>query len=66
MWKIRGNDIAMIFQEPVTLLNFVFKIVHQLEEAIILHLKISKKQSWVKSIEMLIAVGVSRLEKNCS
>ncbi|MEK5067000.1 ABC transporter ATP-binding protein [Sporosarcina sp. FSL K6-1508] len=61
--KIRGNDIAMIFQEPMTSLNPVFKIGRQLEEAIILHLKMSKKQARVRSIEMLTAVGISRPDK---
>ncbi|MEI4769084.1 ABC transporter ATP-binding protein [Psychrobacillus sp. FJAT-51614] len=63
MRKIRGNDIAMIFQEPMTSLNPVYKIGRQLEEAIILHLKFSKKQARKRAIEMLTAVGISRPEK---
>ena len=63
MRKIRGNDIAMIFQEPMTSLNPVFKIGRQLEEAIILHLKLVKKEARVRAIEMLNAVGISRPDK---
>lgn len=63
MRKIRGNDIAMIFQEPMTSLNPVYKIGRQLEEAIILHLKFSKKQAREHAIEMLKSVGISRPEK---
>ncbi len=60
MREIRGNDIAMIFQEPMTSLNPVFKIGRQLEEAIRLHLKFSKKDARARAIEMLKAVGISR------
>ena len=63
MRKIRGNDIAMIFQEPMTSLNPVFKIGRQLEEAIILHLKLGKKEARVRAIDMLNAVGISRPDK---
>lgn len=60
MREIRGNDIAMIFQEPMTSLNPVFKIGRQLEEAIRLHLKFGKKEARARAIEMLKAVGISR------
>lgn len=63
MRKIRGNDIAMIFQEPMTSLNPVYKIGRQIEEAIILHMKYSKRQARERAIEMLTAVGISRAEK---
>ncbi|KXH84074.1 ABC transporter ATP-binding protein [Sporosarcina sp. HYO08] len=63
MRKIRGNDIAMIFQEPMTSLNPVFKIGRQLEETIRLHLKLSKKDARLRAIDMLKAVGISRPEK---
>jgi peptide/nickel transport system ATP-binding protein len=63
MRKIRGNEIAMIFQEPMTSLNPVFKIGKQLEETIRLHLKLSKKESRLRAIEMLEAVGISRPDK---
>ncbi|MBD7909044.1 ABC transporter ATP-binding protein [Sporosarcina gallistercoris] len=63
MRKIRGNEIAMIFQEPMTSLNPVYKIGRQLEESIILHMKVSKKAARERSIQMLNAVGISRPEK---
>ena len=63
MRKIRGNEIAMIFQEPMTSLNPVYKIGRQLEESIILHMKLSKKSARERSIQMLKAVGISRPEK---
>ncbi|WJY26194.1 MULTISPECIES: ABC transporter ATP-binding protein [Sporosarcina] len=63
MRKIRGNDIAMIFQEPMTSLNPVYKIGRQLEESIILHMKVSKKAARERAVQMLKAVGISRPEK---
>jgi len=63
MRKIRGNEIAMIFQEPMTSLNPVFKIGKQLEESIILHMKFNKKQARLHAIKMLNLVGISRSEK---
>lgn len=62
MRKIRGNDIAMIFQEPMTSLNPLFTIGNQLMEAILLHQKMTKKEAFRKSVEMLKLVGLSRAE----
>ena len=47
MQKIRGNQIAMIFQEPMTSLNPVFTIGYQLTEALRRHQNLSKKEAWV-------------------
>jgi len=58
MRAIRGNEIAMIFQEPMTSLNPVYTIGNQIMEAIILHQKLSKKAAKVQAIEMLRAVGI--------
>jgi oligopeptide/dipeptide ABC transporter ATP-binding protein len=55
---IRGNDIAMIFQEPMTSLNPVFTIGDQIAEAILLHRKISRKEAEERAISMLGAVGI--------
>lgn len=63
MRKIRGNDISMIFQEPMTSLNPVFTVGHQIAEAILLHQKVSKKVALDKSIEMLTKVGIPLPEK---
>jgi oligopeptide/dipeptide ABC transporter ATP-binding protein len=58
MRSIRGNEIAMIFQEPMTSLNPVYTIGNQIMEAIILHQKLKKKDAKKKAIEMLRAVGI--------
>ena len=58
MRAIRGNEIAMIFQEPMTSLNPVYTIGNQIMEAIILHQKLNKKDAKKKAIEMLRAVGI--------
>jgi peptide/nickel transport system ATP-binding protein/oligopeptide transport system ATP-binding protein len=58
MRSIRGNEIAMIFQEPMTSLNPVYTIGNQIMEAIILHQRLSKKEARNKAIEMLHAAGL--------
>ena len=63
MRKIRGNEIAMIFQEPMTSLNPVYKIGKQLEEAIRLHLGYDKKQARAHAVQMLKLVGLPRAEE---
>ncbi|WML49847.1 ABC transporter ATP-binding protein [Neobacillus sp. PS3-34] len=60
--KIRGNQISMIFQEPMTSLNPLFTIGNQLVEAIRLHTKLSKAEAKVRSIELLKLVGIPRAE----
>ena len=60
MYGIRGKDISMIFQEPMTSLNPVFTIGNQLDEVAFLHLKgISKEGAKARSIEMLQLVGMA-------
>jgi oligopeptide/dipeptide ABC transporter, ATP-binding protein, C-terminal domain len=64
MRTIRGNEIAMIFQEPMTSLNPVYTIGDQIEEAILLHQKdLDKKQARARAIEMLRLVGIPAPEK---
>lgn len=63
MAKLRGNDISMIFQEPMTALNPVLKIGDQIQEGNIQHRNISKREARKKAIEMLEFVSVPRLEK---
>ncbi len=58
MRKIRGNDISMIFQEPMTSLNPVFKVGEQISEALMLHKAMTKKQAWARTIELLDQVGI--------
>lgn len=62
MNQIRGNEIAMIFQEPMTALNPVFTIGFQLQEVLFNHIKITKEEARKKSIELLKQVGISRPE----
>ncbi len=62
MNKIRGKDIGMIFQEPMTALNPVFTIGYQLQEVLFNHSKISKKDARERAIELLKQVGISRPE----
>jgi oligopeptide transport system ATP-binding protein len=56
--KIRGNDIAMIFQDPMTSLNPVYQIGHQIAEAIILHKGLSKHKAMARAVELLELVGI--------
>ena len=58
MQGIRGNEISMIFQEPMTSLNPVLTIGHQISEAIILHQGLSRKEAWNRAIEMLRLVNI--------
>lgn len=64
--EIRGNEISMIFQEPMTSLNPVYRIGDQMSEMIRAHAKMSKKEAWQKSIEMLGKVGISSPEYRVS
>jgi peptide/nickel transport system ATP-binding protein len=62
-WRsIRGNQISMIFQEPMTSLNPLFTIGNQLIEAIRLHTDLSKREALIRSIELLKLVGIPRAE----
>jgi oligopeptide/dipeptide ABC transporter ATP-binding protein len=63
MQKVRGNKISMIFQEPMTSLNPVYTVGYQLNEAIMLHQKVDKKEATERSIEMLRLVGIPEPER---
>lgn len=63
MRDIRGNDIGMIFQEPMTSLNPVFTCGDQIEEAVVLHQKLSKADAKKKAIDMLKLVGIPAPEQ---
>lgn len=58
MRELRGNEISMIFQEPMTSLNPVFTIGNQISEAIMLHKKVNKKEAMEQSVDMLRKVGI--------
>jgi oligopeptide/dipeptide ABC transporter ATP-binding protein len=59
MGEVRGNSISMIFQEPMTSLNPVFTIGDQIAEAVALHKKVSKSESWDRAVAMLDQVGIA-------
>lgn len=63
MRRIRGNQIAMIFQDPMTSLNPLFSIGEQIAEAVIFHLRLSKRVALSKATDMLAKVGISEPEK---
>ncbi|GAB3798119.1 ABC transporter ATP-binding protein [Virgibacillus kimchii] len=63
MNRIRGNDIGMIFQEPMTSLDPVFTIGYQIMEPLIKHKKVSKKEAFQRGVELLKLVGFARAEK---
>ncbi len=60
MRRIRGNDIAMIFQEPMTSFNPVYKIGDQVSEAIRLHQGLERDDAWKEAVKMLALVGIPR------
>ena len=60
---IRGNDIAMIFQDPMTALNPTLTIGTQLMEPIMLHQNCGKKEAWTRAVDVLKRVGIAAPEK---
>ena len=63
MRRVRGNDIAMIFQEPLTSLNPVFSVGNQIAEPLLLHQGLSKRAARDRTIELLHAVGIPNPER---
>ena len=63
MRKIRGNEMAMIFQEPLTSLNPVMTVGDQISEQVKLHKKVSQREARDRSIEMLRLVGIPTPER---
>lgn len=63
MRQIRGGDISMIFQEPMTSLNPVFSIGSQIMEAVRLHEGLSKREALIRAIDVLKRVGIPAAEK---
>ncbi|XCP84938.1 ABC transporter ATP-binding protein [Roseburia hominis] len=63
MCKVRGKEISMIFQDPMTSLNPVFTIGKQISETIRVHQKVSRSEAWNMACEMLINVGIPEPQK---
>src|SRR5690625_3543063 len=63
MNKIRGNEIAMIFQDPLSSLNPVYTIGYQIKESILLHQNVSKQKAYYIALEMLKLTGIPEPEK---
>jgi len=61
--KIRGNDIAMIFQDPLSSLHPFYKVGKQIAEAVRIHNDVSKAQAWDRAVEMLGLVGIPEPRK---
>ena len=63
MAKIRGNEISMIFQEPMTSLNPVFTVGEQIAESVRLHQDVGDKEAAERAVEMMRLVGIPSAEK---
>ena len=61
--QIRGNEVSIIFQDPMTSLNPVYTIGNQIEEAILLHTNKTKQEARERAIELLTLVGINEPEK---
>ena len=64
--EIRGNDISMIFQEPMTSLNPVFTVGEQIAEVLRAHQGLSRKAAWTQAIELLDAVRIPNAKNRVS
>jgi len=63
MMQIRGNNVSMIFQEPMTSLNPTLTCGEQIAESVRIHQKLGRKAAWVKAVDMLRLVGIPSPEK---
>jgi oligopeptide/dipeptide ABC transporter ATP-binding protein len=66
MRRIRGRDVAMIFQDPMTSLNPVYTVGDQISEGIQLHERLTRRQAWSRTIEMMTRVKISDAAKRAS
>ena len=62
MRTIRGNKVAMIFQDPMSSLNPTFTIGYQIMEGLRIHLGLKKREAWVRAVELLARVGMKEPE----
>src|SRR5512136_3295969 len=63
MMRIRGNRISMIFQQPTSCLNPVFRVGDQISEVLDIHQSLGKVTGWARAVELLKMVGISEAEK---
>ncbi len=63
MRQVRGAQISMIFQEPMTALNPVLQVGFQIAESVLAHEKVSKREAWSRAVEMMKAVAIPDPEK---
>jgi len=63
MTHLRGNRISMIFQQPTSCLNPVFKVGDQISEVLDIHQSLGKEKGWARAIQLLQLVGISEAEK---
>ena len=61
--KIRGNEVSIIFQDPMTSLNPVYTIGNQIVEVILLHTKKTKQEAWARAKELLELVGINEPDR---
>ena len=62
LYKFRGDEISMIFQDPMSSLNPVFTIGYQIMEGLRIHLGLKKREAWVRAVELLARVGMKEPE----
>jgi peptide/nickel transport system ATP-binding protein len=66
MVHLRGNEISMIFQQPTSCLNPVFRIGEQIAEVLMVHGHVSKKRAWQQAVDLLRKVGIPAPEKRAT